>query len=385
MGLFFSIQWKPASRINETRWVRWAALVIVIALLYGCGSGSSGPDESQPEATQRIMSDTTWPTWSTPGEAGFSSTALDSISHYVRTLNTTGLVVVVDGKILHAQGDVTVLSYVASDRKSILSILYGIVVANGEIDLGVTIGELGIDDLQGLLPIEKEATVYDLITARSGVYHPPSNAGSDVAFAPQRGSQEPGTYFLYNNWDFNVAGAVYEMETERNIYDALQEDLAVPLGMEDFDRDRQRKIGDATMSQYPAYHIWLSTRDMARIGELMLRGGIWDGEQLVPAEWVERSTRAITPLEEMNPDYHRASTFGYGMMWWSWDGPDVERVFEGAFTARGAYGQYITVVPELDMVVAHKTAVGGSWGFPHTPFSDYLVLLERLVDAAVAR
>lgn len=48
---------------------------------------------------------------------------------------------------------------------------------------------------------------------------------------------------------------------------------------------------------------------------------------------------------------------GYGYMWWVWDGPDVVGAFEGAYSGRGAYGQDITVLPALDMVVAHKTAL----------------------------
>ena len=47
--------------------------------------------------------------------------------------------------------------------------------------------------------------------------------------------------------------------------------------------------------------------------------------------------------------------FGYGYMWWVWDGPKAIGPFEGAYTARGAWGQYITVFPKLDLVLAHKT------------------------------
>ena len=46
---------------------------------------------------------------------------------------------------------------------------------------------------------------------------------------------------------------------------------------------------------------------------------------------------------------------GYGYMWWIWDVPHNTGAYEGAYTAAGAYGQYITVLPKLDLVVAHKT------------------------------
>ncbi len=301
----------------------------------------------------------------------------------METLNTTGLVVVVGGQVLHWQGNVTEVSYVASVRKSILSTLYGRHVADATIDLDATLEELGLDDEGGLLPIERQATIRHLLTARSGVYHPASNDGDDSSSAPARGSRQPGTYFLYNNWDFNAAGAVFELLTGRTIYDALRDDLAVPLGMEDFDREAQQKSGDLTVSRYPAYHMWLSTRDMARIGELMLREGRWNGAQLVPSEWVKLSTSAITPVEEMNPESRRNGSVGFGMMWWVWDGPAAVGAFEGAVTASGAYGQYITVLPALDMVVAHKTAVGNGREFiRRTLFSEYRGILQRLAEAA---
>ncbi len=70
--------------------------------------------------------------------------------------------------------------------------LYGYWVENGTIDLDATMEDLGVDDIGGLLPIEKQAKVDHLITARSGVYHPASNGGDNLADAPERGSQVPG-------------------------------------------------------------------------------------------------------------------------------------------------------------------------------------------------
>jgi len=84
---------------------------------------------------------------------------------------------------------------------------------SGQIQLQKTLREIGIDDVGGLLPGELNATVEELITARSGVYHPASNAGDALASAPPRGSQQHGTYQLYNNWDFNAAGTIFEKLT----------------------------------------------------------------------------------------------------------------------------------------------------------------------------
>jgi CubicO group peptidase (beta-lactamase class C family) len=320
-----------------------------------------------------------WERYEKAEDAGYSSEKLSGILPYiVEESNTTGLFVVVGGKVLGEYGDVEELSYVASVRKSILAMVYGKYVENGKIDLEKTLEELKIDDNGGLLPIEKQATIQHLITARSGIYHPASNAGDNSADAPERGSQKPGEYLLYNNWDFNAAGAIFEMCTGMNVYDAVERDLARPLEMQDYDRWEQHKSGNLERSRYPAYHMWFSTRDMARIGYLMLREGNWNGTQVVSTAWVKRITSLVTPLEEMNPERYRDNEFGYGYMWWIWDGPEAKGPYKSAYTARGAWGQYITVLPALDMVVAHKTK---STYRRRTSWEMYEGILERIIDA----
>src|SRR5262249_55371365 len=150
-------------------------------------------------------------------------------------------VAVVDGLILQDYGDPAHLSYIASVRKSVLAMLYGNYVANGKIRLDKTLKDLKITDVGGLSDQELEATVSDVLGARSGVYHEASYSGDDLASAPPRNSQKHGTYYLYSNWDFNVLGTIFEQETGREIYDALESDLAKPIAMQDFDRSLQKK------------------------------------------------------------------------------------------------------------------------------------------------
>ena len=358
-------------------------LVIAALALFACGRQASvqtGPANPDAGVAERIALEATYPgdSWEriAPEDAGFSSAALDRLHQFVGTINTSAVMAVVGGRVVFEHGPLDSLSYLASVRKSILAMLYGNYVADGTIDLDLTLEEMGMDDVQGLLPIEKRARVYDLITARSGVYHPASNPGDNLDDAPPRGSQEPGTYYLYSNWDFNAAGAVFEQMTGRNIYDALETDLAEPLGFQDWNRSIHRKTGDASRSRNLAYHMVLSTRDMARIGYLMLRDGVWDGRQVLPEGWAEEITALTTPLSEMNPAPLRGGDHGYGYMWWVWDGPNATGAWEGAYSGRGAYGQYITVLPRLDLVVAHKTVPSAQ-----TPWGDYMGILIRLVDA----
>ena len=275
------------------------ALVFVLAAGFGCS-----PPPVEPTADV-VYPGASWERIADPASAGFSAEALDAIHPYVDGINTTAVMAVVGGRVLFEHGPVESISYLASVRKSILAMLYGRYVEDGTIDLEATLEDLGMDDVEGLLPIEKQARVLDLVTARSGVYHPASNSGDNLADAPPRGSQEPGTYYLYSNWDFNAAGAVFEQRTERNIYDALGSDLALPLGFEDWHRWIHRKSGDATRSHNLAYHMNLSTRDMARIGYLMLRDGVWKDERVLPEGWAGRISGLVTPSEEMNPESRR--------------------------------------------------------------------------------
>ena len=300
-----------------------------------------------------------WERADPPEAVGFSSVRLQALRSWLQSLDTTAMMVVVGGRSLFEYGDLSHLSYLGSVRKNILAMLYGRYVENGTIQLNKTLRDLGFTDVGGLMERELDATVDHLLTARSGVYHQPANAGDATASAPPRGSQRAGTYFLYNNWDFNAAGTVFETLTGRDLYDALESDLAKPIGMQDFVRDRQKKGGDPTRSQHLAYHMWLSTRDMARIGLLMLREGDWAGRQVVSRDWTRRIRSVVTPFHELNPPQWRAlgtgNRWAYGYLWWVWDAPKSSGSFVGAYAGMGFGGQFITVLPELDLVIAHKT------------------------------
>jgi CubicO group peptidase (beta-lactamase class C family) len=342
---------------------------------------------------EKVWPEKDWERAETPEKAGYSSKRLEAARAWVRSIDTTAVMAVAGGRVIFEHGDVKHLSYLASVRKSILAMLYGNYVASGKISLDRTLAALGLTDRDSLLPSEREATVEHLIAARSGVYHPASNPGDATAYAPNRGSQKPGSYFLYNNWDFNAAGAAFEKMTGRDIYDALETDLARPIGMQDFDRALQRKSGDAQRSEYLAYHMWLSTRDMARAGYLMLREGRWKTAQVIPRDWARKIASLATPLAELNPEAQRRASYGagqlwgYGYMWWVWDAPKSRGPFDGAYTGMGAGGQYITVLPALDLVVAHKTdmqqpadgATAGARRQRQVTLGEYHALLGMIV------
>jgi len=293
----------------------------------------------------------------------YTQSRLDSLTSFLENnLTTTGMVILQNGKIIYEYGDIKEISYTASCRKSILSMLYGKYVENGTIDLNQTIGDIGINEEDGLLPQEKEATVNDIITARSGVFHIPANGGYDEDNILERGSVNHGEYWVYNNWDFNVAGAILEQKAGNSIYQEIEDQLAIPLGFQDWNINNQKKKHKKSKSQYPAYHIYLSTRDMAKIGQLMLNKGKWKGKQIVSKEWIKKTTTTVTPTDTVNKRYGRTKEspfqFSYGYMWWLVDNLKHHPDFEEAYSATGYGGQFITVIPKLNMVIAHKTKLG---------------------------
>jgi uncharacterized protein (TIGR02145 family) len=315
---------------------------------------------------------------------GWNTGKLNSLYDFVKdSTNATGVVVIQSGKLLFDYGNTEELSYIASCRKSILSMLYGKYIEEGKIDLKKTIGELGVDDIGGLLPIEKTATVLDLIQSRSDVYHDAGNSGGNDFLFTKRGSVKPGTHYIYNNWDFNAAGYVFEKRTGLDIHTAFEKDIATKIGLEDWDKKKQFRSGDTTKSKFTAYHFMFSTRDMARIGYLLLRYGRWKDEQVIPENWVKQMTSITTSFEEMKLADPRLKDWpwypwGYGLMWRIWDSPAQKPELKRAYTATGNMGQYITVIPSQDIVIALKTK--SDYG-RSTEYEDYLSFINKIIDA----
>jgi CubicO group peptidase (beta-lactamase class C family) len=317
---------------------------------------AQAPDNSSPGAN-----------WETVNREsiGFSGLRLDALTALLKTEYTTAMLVAVHGKVIYQYGDVSYVSQIASVRKSVLSMLYGNYVQSGKIDLQKSVKDLGLTDVQPFLPIEERATLEQLLSGRSGIYIVTEKPGphGPESFQPNRGSQLPGNHFSYNEWDFNAAGAAFERLTGKNIYDALESDLARPIGMQDFDRARQIKTSNLPLSVHPGYPMDLSTRDMARLGQLMLRHGNWNGKQVIPDDWVRYSTLLWTPFQDINPsslrNYEYPDRWGFGLMWFAWDEPAFLQhqwtgPMQGAYIAMGSGGQYIVVLPAVDMVIAHK-------------------------------
>jgi len=310
-----------------------------------------------------------------------NSSALPSLLRLLARLDTTALTAVHRGRVIASYGDERLNSYLASARKSLVSMIFGVSVARGRIDPDATLESIGFDDIGGLLAIERTATIRHLLMARSGVYHRAANLGDATDRAPPRGSVQPGEYFLYNNWDFNALGAIFEKLTGRGLYQAFAEDIAGPIGMQDWDIGLQPVRNDTRQSAHPAQHFVLSTRDMARIGLLMLQEGRWDRQQVVPRSWVRLTTRITTPATEVARTSPFFDGLGYGYLWWVFDpAAGWDAGMKGGYTASGAAVQFITILPALDLVVAHKTQAPSELNVsPQQYFEEIVPAAMRLV------
>jgi CubicO group peptidase (beta-lactamase class C family) len=271
---------------------------------------------------------------------------------YAATIGATSVLFIQHGKIVAQGGDIATRNQLHSCRKSFLSALIGIAVAHDQIHLDDTLAKLNIDDYPpSLTPQEKQATVRDLLEARSGVYHDAAYETAGMkAKRPARGSHPPGTFWYYNNWDFNALGGIFEQATHHTVYDALYTKLAQPIGMQDYRPSDGTYVREPT-SRFPAYTFKMSTRDFARFALLYLHHGNWNGNQIVPAQWVADS---IHPWSDN-------SSGGYGYLWWTANSATPSNhpkdVFPpGSFWLEGHLGQFAVAIPSQDLIIVTEVA-----------------------------
>jgi CubicO group peptidase (beta-lactamase class C family) len=295
-----------------------------------------------------VFPNTKWTKAVSAEASGWSSQKLKTADDFARTLNTDAYLVVHGGQIIHEYGNTSRPTNLHSIRKSVLSVLFGIYVDRGVVDLSKTLRELNINDRSELTSDERTATVKDLLQARSGIYHPAAYETRDMAVnRPIRGSSAPGQRFYYNNWDFNALGTIFKQLSGKTVFEALRDDLAGPLQFQDFSYLVDTKFQYESISQHPAYVIRLSARDLARIGLLMARNGRWNENQILSKAWVAESTSSYSSL---------SARTGYGYMWWVGIGDRFYLAkFPGkVFSAEGSQGQFMIVDPLRDLVIVHR-------------------------------
>ncbi|MBN1202785.1 MAG: serine hydrolase [Anaerolineae bacterium] len=242
-----------------------------------------------------------------------------------------------------------VLRNLKSVTKSVLSTLIGIALDTG--DLGSLDDRLGdyvpayftsADD-----PRKRAITVRDLLTMRSGLEWAEWGAQViEMTSSPHWFRyvldrpliHDPGQHFNYSTGDSHLLAALLQAAAAMTALDFADLYLFKPLGI-----TRRAWPGDPQGVTIGGAELSLTPRDLAKFGCLILNNGAWDGDTIVPADWVRDATRKQVSVLPADPDHPPLS---YGYLWWV--RPQGE--YKSAL-AVGLGGQYVYVIPGLDMVI----------------------------------
>jgi hypothetical protein len=262
-----------------------------------------------------------------------------------------------------------------SVTKSVTSVLIGIAIARGEIpsDKAPLLSFFEDYDLSRVDPRLRKATLADLLTMRSGIEWHESDRPLDdtnttvqleksadwIRFTlAQPMDSEPGTKWAYNSGGSHLMSHIIRKSTGMHVDDYARQHLFGPLGIREFHWKK-------TPTGHPDTEggLYLDAEDLARIGQLYLDGGAWNGRRIVPESWVKAST--AKQVENVNP-----AGYGYGYQWWRVDRRDVE-----VWAGLGFGGQFLVVLPQKRIV-----GVVNSWNIfgervmsPLGPFLDALI------------
>jgi CubicO group peptidase (beta-lactamase class C family) len=216
-------------------------------------------------------------------------------------------------------------------------------------------------------PRRKEITIEHLLTMSAG-YNTntmPDLYGKDASFDTVQHILTynsvlvpPGASFFYDSGLPHLLSAIIQEGAGTTLQAYTEQELFQPLGITDYTWDSDPR-GITT----GATGLMLRPRDMAKFGYLYLHSGEWNGTQVLPKEWVETSTRVHIETKGL---MNAAEDDGYGYLWW------IDSF--GGYSAHGFGGQYIFVLPPLDMVVVFTGGLPGSlFPVPNQLFRSYLL------------
>lgn len=246
---------------------------------------------------------------------------------------------------------------VKSASKSVLSALVGIALERGLLPgLDATVGELLPEASEGLDERKRAITLGDLLAMESGLASTSGRAyGAWVAGGDWvRGALErplerpPGSAFAYSTGNSHLVAAALTRACDCDLLEWGREVLFDPLGMEVVAWAR-----DPSGIRFGGNSFRIAPAELAKIGRLYLSRGNRNGRQLVPREWIERSTRRHS---DGWPDRYGA----YGLLWWL----PLLTTDDGAFAAIGFGGQYLLVSPAFEAVIvvtSTHVAKGEPW------------------------
>jgi CubicO group peptidase (beta-lactamase class C family) len=182
---------------------------------------------------------------------------------------------------------------------------------------------------------------------------------------------KPGTHFLYNSPAAYMLSAIVQKVTGMTVLGYLRPRLFEPLGFKD-----PTWVSSPQGITAGAYGLSVRTEEIARLGELYLQKGMWNGKQIIPAHWVAQATAIQTSTGSApSSDWDQ----GYGYQFW--------RSRHNSFRGDGAFGQFCMVIPELDAVVAITSGVRNMQQVMNLVWDKLLPAMkpERLPENAAAR
>ncbi len=324
----------------------------------------------------------TGPTLELPATFGYRNRTVDT-EQFLDVTDTAALLVLRDGAVVHEQYRLTgghdVQWMSMSVAKSFISALVGIAVDQGHIDSieepisnyidaepGSAYDGTRIKDVLQMSSGARWNEDYSDRTsdiARLGAAMAPGGSLDHfVATAPP--DLPPGTVCKYNSTDTQALGALLVRATGQSITDYMQQHLYDPLGME---HDGYWLLDD-TGREMAYGGVNLTARDFAKLGELYRNGGVLNGRQVVPAEWVAASVRPDAPHVEWGRPVIAGGTLadGYGYQWWLMPGGLDQ------YSAVGVYNQWVYVSPRdrVTIVKLSATRTYGTTMGEKTNFSD---------------
>lgn len=295
------------------------------------------------------------------------------------------VVVVRNGKLVaeqHLHDQPENLHRVFSVTKSVMSTLIGIAVDRGFIN---SIDEPIVNYLPARLatdhPEKQSITIRHLLTMTAGfAWHETNNwllwitSSDQAAWIMNRPLvSAPGGQYYYNTAASHLLSVVLSEATGIGTLEFADAYLFRPLGI-----TTRFWEWDNQLVPFGGHGLWLRAEDMAKLGILFLQNGQWDGEQIVPAEWV---SNAISTHVERNVSYGPLTAIDYGLLWW------LDRnVRGGAFLAWGYGGQFVFCVPDLDLVVVTSSrgdVYGDAVGIQTRGVLHHLV--DRILPAVRSR
>ena len=220
--------------------------------------------------------------------------------------------------------------------KSITGMAIGMLIEEGKLKLDENIYDIFSDQMNALSKIFRPViTVENLLTMTSGVTFNESGivSGNDWlgSFLNASVNGKPGTEFQYNSLNTYVLSAIVTKRTGETLTEYLTPRLFGPLGITKYYWETCPK--GITKG---GWGLFLCAEDMAKLGQLYLQRGKWNGQQLVSEYWIEIST--ARHLKTQN------DTYGYGYQLWMEQRP-------GSFEYNGMLGQNVIIYPDMDMVL----------------------------------